>query len=199
MDPTENKNPASTPASTPELKTGFRSRQCAAGGVGLGVAIYLVLVVCGAIKHEDRLTGVEIGLLATAGLAIAILLTPKFTERISKFKFRDFEIELERMQKDQKQQKEELDGVRFVLTMLLKSEELDNLRNLQTGKVNDYLGSAAVRAELGKLLDLRLIEKLPDQHIRYLRDGVHVNLSNFVRLTPRGEDFLRRLPESKPS
>jgi hypothetical protein len=198
MEPAKVPNRPAADQPLTDLRRGTPIRRTIAVGIASCVLIYLALVVCNVVSEKDRLNAVDIVLLAMAGLVIAILLFPNFVERIAKLKIRDFEIDLHRIQKDQQEQKEELDGIRFVLTLLLKTEELQHLRNLKSNPENGYIGNVSVRAELGKLLDLRLIERLPGRHLREFRDNARVELGHIVRLTPRGEDFLRRLPDFKP-
>jgi hypothetical protein len=183
---------------TPKPRLVSTRRRYAAISVGSLIVLSLALIVSGVIKPNDRLNAAEILLLVLAGLLIAFLLTPNFLERVTKLKFSDFEIELDRIQRDQQQQQKDLDGVRFVLSLLLKNEELAHLRNLKSGNVRDYMGNASVRAELGKLLDLRLIERMPGRGLRQIRDNVQFTLSDIVHITPQGESFLKRSAELSP-
>jgi len=166
--------------------------------VAIAVLAYLILVFCHVIKKDDRLGTAELALLVVSVAMIAVLLNPDLIGRIARLKVSGFEVELDRIQKNQEQQEEEIDGIRFVLSLLLKDEELKHLRNLQSGDTQGYVGNGAVRAELGKLADLRLIERLPGRRITEFRDNARLDLRAIMRLTTRGEDFLRRLPDFKP-
>ena len=198
MEPAKDPPAESSQPKTSEPRLPSRRRSIAIG-VASCVVIYLALAVCGVIKRDNRLNAAEMVLLALAGLVVVILLTPNFLERITKLKFSDFEIELDRIQKDQQQQKADLDGVRFVLSLLLKTEEVAHLRNLHSGDVQHYVGNGSVRTELGKLLELRLIERLPGRGLRQIKDNAQFVLSDFVRITTPGERCLERLAELKPS
>lgn len=163
------------------------------------VLLYLGLVFRHQIAAEDRLNVAELVLLFVTAVWITGLVNPALIDRIARLKFRGFEIELlDRIRKDQKEQRAELDDVRFVLSLLLKNEELQHLRNLQSADTKGYVGSRFLRSELGKLLDLRLIEKLPNRHLGEYRDGARIDLAVIARLTSKGAEFLSKLPDFKP-
>ena len=50
------------------------------------------------------------------------------------------EVQLQRLQQDQEKQKDELDDVRMVLTLLLSDFEINHLRNIYRGDTRLYVG-----------------------------------------------------------
>ena len=106
-------------------------RCIAAGLVVLVMGVYIVAVVCGLLPAQQKLGVSDIGVIVlTAGIA-GVLLRPKLLDRISHLKFGGLELDwLQKLEEDQKKQRDELDDVRFVLTLLLQQNELEHLKNL---------------------------------------------------------------------
>lgn len=88
---------------------------------------------------------------------------------------------------------DQLDDVRFVLTVLLQRSERNHLYNLVKGEIG-YEGRRSLVAELRKLRTLGLIESIPGRHIGDMEKG-KFDLKNFVRLTERGKRYVELLPD----
>jgi hypothetical protein len=86
----------------------------------------------------------------------------------------------------------ELDDVRFVLSMLLGPNEQQHLLNLARGEAKEYVGCPSLRSELRKLRDLRLIE---GYGIGSIEDGRKVNVEKIIKLTDLGKRCIERLRE----
>jgi len=59
----------------------------------------------------------------------------------------------------------------------------------------DYKGHHALRAELRRLRSITLIEMRDNRHVRDMRDGSTFDLADYVKLTPLGERWAKRIKE----
>jgi hypothetical protein len=179
--------PASTP---PRAHRGLRLGFAAA--IVLVVVTYIVLIIAIPLKPERRLGTVEFGLLLVAGVVAWAILNPGVFNKVKTLKGWGWEVELnEQLQ----QQRQDLDAIRFVLTMVLSPEQREHLTRLADGRTQNYEGRESLRKELRALRDLGLIGKREGRHIGELKDGARVDLSQVVTLTPRGRDYLKRLQQ----
>ena len=154
----------------------------------------MVCIVAIPIHKERCLDVSELGILALITLVIGLLCVPSFLARVRTLKFPGGELELlEKLQEDAEKNKQELDDIRFVLTLLLAPTELQHLKNLKGGQTKGYARGGAVRAELRKLRTLGLINSLDARRIAELEDGKSLDLANLVLLTDRGKQYLDRL------
>jgi hypothetical protein len=154
----------------------------------------MVCIVAIPITKDRRLDVAELGILALVTLIVAMLCMPSFFKRVKSLKFPGGELELlEKLQEDAQKNKEELDDIRFVLTLLLAPSELQHLKNLQSGQTQQYQGGGPVRAELRKLRTLGLIDSQRDRRIAELEDRKNLDLARLVCLTERGQRYLERL------
>ena len=161
----------------------------------VGVCVYIFAVVLGRIPEKQRLGVAEIGVIILAAGVAGILLRPELLDRISHFKFGELELEWkQKIEADQRKQRDELDAVRFVLTLLLQDSELEHLRNLEKGKTQ-YQGNEAVCAELRKLRTLGLIRNRRDHVMGETAARRNFDLKDIVELTERGREYLERLGE----
>lgn len=159
---------------------------------------YMVCAVAIPIPKERRLDVAELGILVLVTVVTAMLCMPSFFKRVKSLKFPGGELELlEKLQEDAQKNKEELDDIRFVLTLLLAPGELQHLKNLQSRQTGKYAGGGAVRAELRKLRTLGLIDNQPRRAIGELEDQMNMDLADLVHLTERGNRYLDRLAEEK--
>ncbi len=164
-------------------------------GIILAISAYIVGIVIGKIQDKQKLGIADVGLLLVGCAAVAVLLRPELLERVTHIKVGSVEFELQKLQHDQEKQRNELDDVRFVLTLLLEPSELQHLKNIDKGKTQDYLGRHSVRTELRKLRTLGLIRNRDDRKISELADNSKMDLKNIVELTERGRQYLARLAE----
>jgi hypothetical protein len=158
--------------------------------------VYLIFVVTGNIQKVDRLEIADIGLLLLVGLLVSAIWLPGFFSRLQHFKVGPVEFRmLENIQESSKKHEAELEDMRFVLTQLMFPTETHHLENLNKGETKEYIGGGPVRSELRRLRTLGLIEMLPGRHIGELKDGKKMDVSQLVKLTEKGKDFLRKLGE----
>ncbi len=159
------------------------------------ICVYIFAVVLGRIPVQQKLGVADIGVIILAAGVASILLRPELLDRISHFKFGELELDwLQKIEADQRKQRDELDDVRFVLTLLLQQNELEHLRNLENGKTQ-YQGNEAVCAELRKLRTLGLIRNRKDRAIGETAAKRTFDLKDIVELTDRGRQYLERLGE----
>lgn len=78
----------------------------------------------------------------------------------------------------------------------LTREEQKHLINLLNDKASKYNGGYYMRKELRHLRALGMIEMRGDHTVEEMRSNMVFDLSDYVKLTDRGEEFLRRSHES---
>jgi|SRR5258707_238611 hypothetical protein len=170
--------------------------RCAVAVIVLAtVCSYIAGIVLGKISAERKLGGAEVLLVFVSGLVVTVLLRPELLERLTHVKIGSVEVELRKLQEDQQVQRNELDDLRFVLTLLLQHSEKEHLRKLNEGETQDYVGRPELRTELRKLRTLGLIRSCEGRRIHEIADKRKVDLKDFVKLTERGRHYLERIGE----
>ena len=163
-----------------------------------GACSYLAGIVLGKIPEQQKLGPADVVIILAIAIVAGVLLRPELLDRLTHLKLGNVELDwLQRLEKDQQAQRSELDGVRFVLTLLLQQSEQEHLKNLQKGNTQDYAGNYALRAELRKLRALRLIQNRNNHTIGEMTDGRRFNLRELVELTDRGKHYLEWVGEYK--
>jgi hypothetical protein len=161
----------------------------------LASCTYIVAIVKGRLSALQKLGLADIAVFALAVGVASVMLRPELLDRISHFKFGELELDwLQKIEADQRKQRDELDAVRFVLTLLLQESELEHLRNLEKGSTQ-YQGNETVCAELRKLRTLGLIRNRKDRTIGEISAKRSFDLKDIVELTERGRQYLERLGE----
>lgn len=156
----------------------------------LALCIYVVCILLGKIEDPHKLGGADVGIILVVVLAVTVLLQPGLLNRLTDLKFGGFELTLRELQAGQQLQRGELDGIRFVLTLLLHEREQDHLTYLKQGKTQNYHGSRTLCSELRNLRTLGLIKNLAGHTIGELENKQTFDLKNFVELTDRGREYL---------
>jgi hypothetical protein len=165
--------------------------------VVLIICIYVVAVVLGRIPAQQKVGVAEITLIVVAAVVVSVLLRPELLDRLTHLKFGGVELDwLQKLQEDQKKQRDELDAVRFVLTLLLKPQERQHLSNLEAGRTQ-YQGNDTLCAELRNLRTLGLIQNRNDRTIGEIARMRNFDLKDIVELTVRGRYYLERLGEQR--
>ena len=170
-------------------------RYVIAVGVLVFIAFYSVGIVAGKIPPQRKLVGADVAILLVGVLIAAVLLQPEILDRLTHFKLGSLEFELQQLQKNQKTQENELNDVRFALTLLLQDRERGHLANLKTGATQNYIGNHDLRSELRRLRTLGLLANIGDRKVAEIKDGQKIDLANFVQLTERGRQYLDKLGE----
>src|SRR5260370_21905048 len=78
-----------------------RRQKAFAAAVAVATLSYLLLAIGGVIKHDNRLTAAEFGVVVVAALAIGAALRPAFFDRLQKFDFGGIKFELREVKKSQ--------------------------------------------------------------------------------------------------
>jgi hypothetical protein len=90
----------------------------------LGI-LYLVLVPLGVIKHKLEWTDLAI-------LALLLLISSGFINRVVRLAIsgKGIEVHLEQVQKEQREQKAEIESLRFLISFFVTEKELSYLKRL---------------------------------------------------------------------
>jgi hypothetical protein len=160
-------------------------------GVPTLVLLYVAGILRGKFSGERRLNTSDTIVVMATGVALFGAWWPEILERLGKVKLGGVEFELQKLNEKQRKQEADLDDIRFVLTLLLPPYERKHLENLWAGTTQNYEGNHNLRTELRKLRTLQLIESM--RPIQDIRDGVSVDLQDYVRLTGAGRRYLERL------
>jgi hypothetical protein len=175
--------------------SGHAIRRLVAVVVVLATCTYIVAVVLGRIPSQQKLGVADIAVVLLAAGVASIMLKPELLDRISHLKLGELELDwLQKLEEGQRKQGNELDDVRFVLTLLLQQNELEHLRNLEKGNT-EYEGNEALCAELRKLRTLGLIRNRKGHVMGETSIKHKFDLNDIVELTERGRQYLERLGE----
>lgn len=163
---------------------------------------YTIALVTGAIKSADRIDAVDLGLIALGALLIVALINPQVLQRIRLFELGNLKFELQEVRIEQGAQKDALDGIRTVLSILLPKAEQNHLIYLINNKATDYKGGYAMRTELRHLRSLGLIEMCRDKDGRYhvieeMRSNMQFDLSDYVTLTDLGKKSAKWISDAR--
>jgi len=163
---------------------------------------YTIALVTGAIKSADKIDAVDLGLIALGTLLIVALISPQVLQRIRFFELGSLKFELQEVRIEQDAQKDALDGIRTVLSILLPKAEQKHLMYLLNNKTTDYKGGNAMRTELRHLRSLGLIEMCPDKDGRYhvideMRSNMQFDLNDYVTLTDLGKKSAKWISEAR--
>jgi hypothetical protein len=177
-------------------------RKALAAAVAVGAIAYLVLVVRGAIKPENRLTAAELGVVAVAAVAIAAALRPGLFDRLQKLDFAGIKFELSEVkkgqievQKNQEEQQAVLEDVRLALRLLIGNSEREHLVNLFRHATTNYRLKGALRDELRRLRAMRLLKMREGKAVGGLPETGSFDLADYVELTDDGRKFASRLTD----
>jgi hypothetical protein len=184
-----------------------RTRIFAALVIVLLVLAYTTAVVAGAIAPSRRLSATHVALLVIAGVAVAVILRPDVLRQIRLFKVGTTGLEIERIQELQQQQGELMDKqsqvedvLKEILPLLVPRVLAVHLialsareRDPGAGEGRDWDVTSGVEAALRQLRDAHLVEILTKNG--YVSEIPHgrIDLPTYVRLTPRGREWAKRL------
>src|SRR5258708_3999848 len=98
----------------------------------LATLTYVAAIVRGRLSPQQKLGLADIAVFVLDAGIVSVLFRPELLDRIKHFKFGELELDwLQKIEADQRKQRDELDALRFVLTLLLQQSELEHLRNLE--------------------------------------------------------------------
>ena len=178
------------------------ARKAVAAAVAVVAVSYLVLVISGAIKHENRLTAAEFGVVAVAAVASAAALRPGLFDRLQKFDFAGIKFELGEVkkgqievQKNQEEQQAVLEDVRLALRLLIGKNEREHLVNLFKLTTANYRVKGSLRDELRRLRAMRLLKMREGKTVGGMPDSAGFDLADYVELTEDGRKFVSHLTD----
>jgi hypothetical protein len=181
----------------PEPKKWLMLRFMIVGLVGLLLAAYVAAIITGGISANHQISIADLGVIVIGAMAIGILIRPQLVRNIQRFELGTLRFELRDQVRDlqntQKDQKRELDELRFTLNLLVTDSERKHLENLDTGSTANYKRNDWLQAELRRLRSIGLITSK-----RYISDmPAEFDLREWgVELTPYGTEYLRRWKEA---
>ena len=162
----------------------------------LAIISYLICVVTGRIHKDDRLGLPEVGLGLVVCLFLILVIHPQALDRLNLLKLPGgIELTLEKIQRQQVEQRRELDGFFSILSNLLSLPEKYHLRLLARGVDEEYTGQSSLREEIFRLKRFGLVAEIEGQKIGDMLDGRKFNLRSFVYLTPQGGRFIKALDQ----
>jgi hypothetical protein len=130
-------------------------------------------------------------LIVAAGYALLRLLAPRWVGGGSAADAGDLKGQLDRLRAEQAALGDELRAMNDLVVLLLPEREKIHLLNLRNGTATDYTGNRDVRESLRHLHQLRLLTSA--RPIDSINDDEVVNLHDFIRLTPQGAQWARRV------
>jgi hypothetical protein len=162
----------------------------------IAIAAYLLLVVAGKVPRDNRLGATELGLALVGLVFLVLVVRPTALDRLNLLKLPGgIELTLEKIQRQQVEQRRELDAFFSILSNLLSLPEKYHLRSLARGGNEEYVGQASLREELFRLKRFGLLDELEGQKIGDMFDSKRFKLREFLRLTSQGERFIKALDE----
>ena len=69
--------------------------------------------------------------------------------------------------------------------------------NLAHGSTANYKGNHNLRSELRRLRSIGLLCMRPNQQMSFIKDGMTVELANYVELTSLGQKWVRRIEDAE--
>jgi hypothetical protein len=102
---------------------------------------------------------------------------------------------VEKLWEQQQKQEEKITDITLILPFLLNDKEVRHIQNLFSGRTKGYQGSGAVREELRRLVSIKLISKKPGRNIGDIRDGIVLDLADYVELTESGRQWADRIQQ----
>lgn len=160
------------------------------------VVAYSVGVISGAIVDKSRIDATHFALIMVTIVVAAVLVRPDLLERLKRVKLSSFELEmLEKVKEKQVVQDDLLDGVRLLVPLLFPEAERKHLFNLDRRATAGYRGNHALRSELRRLRSIGLLRMRDGRHVAEIKDGLTVDLSDYVELTSQANRWIRRIRE----
>ncbi len=179
---------------------GFGYRLVLAIVISLLVIAYIAGVVSGIITEQHRIDAVGLATIALAAIVVALLMRPEVFERLKILEMSGFKLEmLEKVRERQVKQESKLEDIALILPLLLPEKERKHLHNLANRTTANYKGNHEVRSELRRLREIKLIEMLKGREVNQIKDGLVFDLADYVKLTPHGSRWQKRIEEIEKS
>jgi hypothetical protein len=170
-------------------------REAVAAIVVIAVGAYVVTIVNGTIKPDQKLGIADVAVIVVGIGAATVIALPQLAGSIQSINIGDLKLELREIKYHQQVQKEEIDRIRLALELAATDAERKHLMNLDSPRPNvTYRGDQNLKIELRHLRSLELIRS--KQYIGSIPDGRDFDLREFVELTQRGKDYLKSVTEA---
>lgn len=166
------------------------------GAVAVIVAAvaYVVVVLNGTVPSAQKLGWTDLALVILAALIVVALLAPEGLRSVSRVHIGNvLDLELRELRRGQEAQKQELDDLRFALTLLVVGPQRDALNDLERAGGREYTGNHEIRTDLRRLAAMGLVRRRPGRHIGELADGKRLNIADVLELTADGRRYLERV------
>jgi hypothetical protein len=132
----------------------------------------------------------------TALLYLAVAGGLLLLRQIKAFSLGEFKVEmLEKLREGQARQEEKIDYLALMLPLLLPEKELKLLKKLGGGAPALAHGGHDLRGQLRRLRSMALAVNCPDREVRQIKDGVEVDMKDYVKLTDLGKRWVKQIRE----
>jgi hypothetical protein len=164
--------------------------------VSLLALAYTIGVLAGFIPESHKIDAIGLAIIALAIVVVTMLVRPDVLERLKLLELTGFRLEmLERVKERQERQENQLEDISLILPLLFPATERKHILNLDQRNTTGYRGHGMLRAELRRLRSITLIEMRNNRHVGDMRDGLTFDLADYVKLTPLGERWAKRIKE----
>jgi hypothetical protein len=157
---------------------------------------YTIVVITGTIKRADKIDAVDLALIALGVLLFVALTNPQVLQRIRILEIGNLKFELREVRTQQAEQRDALESITTILSILLPKYEQKHLVNLLRSTVA-YNGGNAMRTELRHLRTIGLIEVRGNHTIGEMHSDMTFDLTDYVKLTALGRKSAELINEAK--
>ena len=168
-------------------------RWVCAAVVLVALVLYIRAVLSGGLSQSQKLTVTELGAIVVAAVMVALLVAPEGLQAVSGLQIGSLRFELRQLSRDQQAQRQELDDLRFALTLLVSGSQRDALDDLEREGGQMWWGDHDVRTDLRRIAAMRLVQRKSGRHIGEFTDGKVLNIRDVLELTPDGMRYLARV------
>lgn len=173
------------------------------------VGVYIGLIITGTISASRQISVTNLVVILVVLIIVAILIRPQVLSNVQEFGLGGLNIKLQGQIKELKEttadHTENLNDIQLILASLVTTSERKHLNKLANRTAINYRYSDVLLRELRRLRDIGLIEQKMDPQGNKGRIGKlrHVpqpfDLRSYVAITPRGEEYIKRINEAEAS
>ena len=102
---------------------------------------------------------------------------------------------IEKLREQQQKTQERLDDIALILPLLLPDREVRHIHNLFHRHTDAYHGGGPLRDEIRRLRSMGLVVKKSNRNVGEMRDGLAIDLADYVELTDLGRRWASRIQE----
>ena len=148
--------------------------------IGLAITVYTFAVILGYIPEERQIDAVDLTTIGLSILSIFLLLKPNTFSRLKRLETGPFNVELYNV-------KQEIKNIEMMLPLLLPVAERKRLMGFYKNQGTDISsGRDSLRSEIRSLRSLGLVEMQPKRYVGAIKDGMHIKLTDYIKLTNSG-------------